>query len=185
MTFKTKELIFIALMAAALFVINLVIGSGIIAVTEVPGTNGFVTGLTNLIFITFVALVLKRFWSVTTFYIIYGILTIPTSMGGGPPGFIFKIIPLVITAFIFEVVIKLFNYKKKGFIIALLAFVVLGIFAYILTYWILGMPELTKILRVWPIMAIFFIILGYLGMWLGFKIYDRTKNKRVVLQITS
>ena len=185
MAFKTKELIFIALMAAALFVTNLVIGSGIVAITEVPGANGFVTGLTNLVFITFAALVLKRFWSVTTLCFIYGILVIPTSLGGGPPGFIFKIIPLLITAFIFDVVINLFSYKKKGFIIALLAFVILGVFAYIITYWILGMPELEKILRVWPIMAVIFVILGYLGMWIGFTIYNRMKNKRVILQITS
>jgi len=185
MTFKTKELIFIALMAAALFVVNLIIGSGIIAATGVPGASGFVTGLTNLIFITFTALVLKRFWSLTILYLIYGILAIPTPMAGGPPGFFWKIIPLVITAFIFEVVVRIFNYRKRGFVIALPAFVVVGISAYILTYWILGMPELEKIIAVWPIMIALFVPLGYLGIWLGFKIYNRTKNKRVVYQITS
>src|SRR3989338_10383853 len=142
MTFKTKELIFIALMAAALFVVNLIIGSGIIAATGVPGASGFVTGLTNLIFITFTALVLKRFWYLTILYLVYGILAIPTPMAGGPQGFIFKIIPLVITAFTFEVVVNFFNYRKKGFVIALPAFVIIGFFAYILTYWLLGMPEL-------------------------------------------
>lgn len=185
MVFKTKELIFIALMAAALFVVNLLVGSGIIAATGIVGASGFVTGLTNLIFITFTALVLKRFWSLTLLYLIYGILAIPTPMAGGPPGFFWKIIPLIITAFIFEVVVYFFHYKKRGFVIALPAFVILGISAYILTYWALGMPELEKVIAVWPIMIIAFVPLGYLGIWLGFVIYNRIKNKRVIYQITS
>ena len=50
-SFTTKELVFIALMGAALFVINLILAAGIIAITGIPLSSAFVTGITVAIFV--------------------------------------------------------------------------------------------------------------------------------------
>ena len=43
--FTTRELIFIALMAALLFVTNLIISGAVISITGVPASSGFITGI--------------------------------------------------------------------------------------------------------------------------------------------
>ena len=91
MTFKTKELIFIALMAALLFVLNFTIGAGIIAATGIPASSALIDGITNLAVVTFVALVLRKFGAIALLYLVYAIIALPTHMAGGPPGFILKI----------------------------------------------------------------------------------------------
>ncbi len=172
-------------MAALLFVFNFTLGAGIIAVTGIPGGSALITGITNLIVITFVALTLKRVGSLTLLYFVYGIIALPTHMAGGPPGFIWKIPLLVISAFLFEILLYFSNYKKIGFIIGLPIFTIFGFGTYLLTYWLLGMPEFEKLSTTLHIIFIMFTILGYIGMWLGFILYNRLKNKRILAQITA
>ncbi|MBI5065391.1 hypothetical protein HZA97_04075 [Candidatus Woesearchaeota archaeon] len=185
MSFKTKELIFIALMSALLFIVNFSMGAGIIAVTGIPGGSAFITGITNLIVITFVALTLKKVGSLTLLYFIYGIIALPTPMAGGPPGFMLKIPLLALSAFLFEIVMYFSNYKKIGFILGLPVFTIFGFATYLLTYWFLGMPEFDKMYSAFLALAVIFIVLGYIGMWLGFIVHNRLKNKRILSQISA
>lgn len=185
MSFKTKELIFIALTAALLFVVNFSIGAGIIAVTGIPGASGFITGITNLIFITIVALTLRKFGAVSLLYLIYGIIALPTHMAGGPPGFIWKIPVLVLIALLFEITIYIAKFRKIGFILGLPVFVVGGMMLYLGTYYLLGMPEFDKMYSAALALAVIFTVLGYIGMWLGFILYNRLKNKRIIKQISA
>ena len=185
MAFTTKQLIFIALMAALLFVVNFTIGAGIIAVTEIPASSGFITGLTNVLVVTFVALTMRKFGALSLLYLVYGILALPTFMAGGPPGFVWKIPMLVLSAFIFESGLWFFRYKKYGFIISLPIFVVTGLLIYLGGFWLFGIPGLDKFIQAIPVFLVLFIMLGYLGMWLGFKLFNKFKNKRILQQITS
>ena len=185
MTFKTKELIFIALMAALLFVLNFTIGAGIIAATGIPASSALIDGITNLAVVTFVALVLRKFGAIALLYLVYAIIALPTHMAGGPPGFILKIPFLAGSALLFDLTIYLLKYRKSGFIIGLPILTLFGFALYIATYYFLGMPEFQKLLTALPVIFVSFTVLGYIGMWIGFKIYNRTKNKRAVLQITS
>lgn len=181
-TFTTKQLIFIALMAALLFVINFVVGEGIIVATGIPGSSGFVTGLTNLAVLTLIGLIFRRLGAITLLYLIYGFLAIPTHMAGGPPGAIWKIIPLIITAFVFDLPTWLFKYRKVGFIVGLPAFVIIGLVVYIGAYRLMGIP-LDEFIHVLPWLIVAFTLLGYIGVWLGFVLYNRLKNKRMIRQI--
>lgn len=185
MAYSTKELIFIALMAALLFVINFAIGAGIIAVTGIPGGSALVTGITNLIVVTFVALAIKKFGTIGLLYLVYGILALPTDMAGGPPGFVWKIPLLAGSALVFELFLRFTNYRKLGFIVGLPIFTLFGFAVYLLAYWLLGMPEFDKLLKALPVIFVMFTILGYIGIWLGFVIYNRLKEKRIIRQITA
>src|SRR3989344_2613158 len=183
--FHTKELIFIALMSALLFVINFTIGAGIIAVTGIPGSSAFITGISNLMFLTFVALVVRKFGVLTLFYLVYAVIALPTHMAGGPPGFIWKIPLLAISAFLMDIVLYYTKFKKVGFIIGLPILTVFGFLLYLVTYYLLGMPEFEKLYSVMVVMSIIFIALGYFGMWIGFILYNKMKNKRIIAQIGS
>ncbi|MDO8661539.1 MAG: MptD family putative ECF transporter S component [Candidatus Woesearchaeota archaeon] len=182
--FTIRQLIFIALMSALLFVVNLTIGSGIIALTGIPGGSAFVTGISNLVVIVFVALTLKKFGSLSLLYLIYGLLALPTDMAGGPPGFIWKIPLLVVPTLLFDYIIWQSNYAKKGFIIGFPFFTVFGFALYLGTFWLLGMPEFSRMYNAFALLAIVFIVLGYFGMWLGFMLYNRLKNSAVLRQIS-
>ena len=185
MGFQTRELIFIALMAALLFVVNFSIGEGIIVATGIPGASGFITGITNVLFITFVALNLRKFGAVSLLYLVYGIIALPTHMAGGPPGFILKIPVLVLIALSYEIIIYFARFKKIGFIIGLPIFVIFGMMLYLGTYYLLGMPEFNKMYGAALTLTIVFTIFGYLGLWLGFLLYNRLKDKRIIRQITN
>lgn len=185
MVFKTRELVFIALMGALLASVNILIGSGVIAVTGIPAGSTLVTGISNTLAITVVALTLKKLPSVTLMYLIYGFITLPTHLGGGPPGFLWKIPMLVFFAFVMEICLWFGNYKKSSFFIGLLAYTVVGIAGELGLFYLLGMPEYDKLLAAVPILAAAFIVLGSLGIWIGFNVYNRIKNKNIVLQISN
>lgn len=185
MAFKTKELIFIAMMAALMFVINFTIGSGIIAVTGIPGGSLFVTAITNIIAVTIISLTIKKFWTITMFYTLYGVIALPSNMAGGPPGFVWKIPCIMLTGIIFDIVVYFANYKKIGYYLVLPIDGILGQGAYMLTYYFLGMKEFAVLLKAIPYLLPVILVLGYIGLYLAFIIYDRIKDKRVMKQITS
>lgn len=185
MGFKTRELIFIALMAALLFVVNFSIGAGIIAVTGIPGGSALVTGITNLLVLTFVALVVRRFGTLGLLYLVYGVLALPTPMAGGPPGFVWKIPLLAGSVLFFELFIRFGDYRKLWFFVGLPVFTIVGFAVYLGTYWLLGMPEFGQMLKAVPILFAALMVLGSLGIWLGFALYNRLKEKRIIRQITA
>lgn len=182
--FTTKQLVFIALMAALLFVLNFVVGSWIIALSGVPGSSAFITGITNLAVVSFVALTLRKLGSISLLYLVYGLLALPTPMAGGPPGFVWKIPALVFSALLFELVLHFTKYRKVGFIVGIPVLTLVGFGMFLLIYRLLGMPEYGKLLGVVPYLALAFILLGYVGMWVGFVGYNRLKNRQLMRQIS-
>lgn len=182
--FNTKQLIFIALMSALLFAINFTIGSGIISITGIPASSLFVTGITNLIVLTFVILVLKKLWSLTLLYTLYGILALPTHMAGGPPGFLLKVPIVALSVFTLEITIYLTKFKKYGFFLGLAIFTLIGSALYLTTYYLLGMPEFDKMFKAITPLTIALLILGSLGILIGFTLYNKLKNKRILQQIS-
>lgn len=184
MKFNTRELIFIALMGALLFIINFSAGGWVIAATGIPGGSAFVTGFTNLMFVAFVGLTVRKFGVLSLMYLIYGILALPTHMAGGPPGFVWKILPLVIGALVIDICIKVSG-EKKGLIIGLPLYIAVTLPLFLGIYYTLGMPEFDKMLSAAPVLAVAFLVLGYLGMWAGFKVHQKLKNKRLLKQLTA
>lgn len=184
MAFTIRQMIFIALSAALLFVMNFSLGAGVIAATGIPGSSALVDGVTNLLVITFASLVVRRFGVMGTLYFIYGIIALPTHMAGGPPGFVPKIFLLAGSALVYDAIVYGFNFQRKGFIIGLPILLLGGFALYVATYSLLGMPEADKLLKAMPILIGAFLPMGYAGMWLGFKLYDRMKDKQLVRQIS-
>lgn len=185
MAFTTRELVFIALSAALLFVLNFSLGAGVIAATGIPGSSALVDGITNLLVITFAALVIRKFGVMGTLYFIYGIIALPTHMAGGPPGFIPKIFLLAGSAYVYDLIVYWSRFRKWGFIVGLPILLLGGFSLYVGTYSLLGMPEAEKLLKAMPILIGAFLPMGYIGMWLGFVSYKRLKDKHVVRQISS
>lgn len=183
--FTTRQLVFIAIMAALLLAMNFVIGAGVIAMTGIPGSSALVDGVTNLAVITVVALTVRRFGVIGALYLVYGVLAIPTHMAGGPPGFIWKAPLLALGGFLFDTVLYLTNYEKKGFFIALPVMTVVGFALYLPVYYYLGMPAFQKLWDAFPYLAGSFILLGYAGIYVGYAVYDRLKDRTVLQQLQS
>lgn len=181
--FTTKELIFIALMSALLIVVNLVFG--VVLETISIEAAEFITGLTNTIFIAFVALTFKRLGALSLFYLIYSLLTLPFPLGGGPPGFFLKIPLLVIPIIFFDLILYFTNFQKSGFIIGLPIFIIILALTHLAIFYLLNMPQFNMLLKAIWILVIGLIVLGYVGISLGFTLYNKLKNKRIIQQITN
>jgi hypothetical protein len=178
---STRQLIFIALMAALVFVVNFSVGEWLVAATGVPGGSGFVTGFTNGLFITVTALILRKFGSITLVGLIYGILALPTNMAGGPPGFIWKLPLIVLTVLLAESIIHFMSYRKSGFFIALAVGNAFSMASLAFVFWMLGMSEFEKLMGVVYVLYGMFVVLGFIGIVVGFVVYARLKSKRWVL----
>ena len=180
--FNTKELVFLAFMSAFLIALNLVIGTA--AATFSLEAGEFIGGITNAIVLTFVALTLNSFGAISIFYLIYSLLALPFPLGGGPPGFMLKIPLLVIPIIFFDLILYLTKFKKLGFVVGWPISIFALAIVHLLIFYLLEMPEFDKLLKALPILIIGLIVLGYIGIWIGFKIYNRVKDKRIIQQIS-
>jgi hypothetical protein len=182
--FSTKELIFLALMGALLFVVNFALGSWLIIVTGIPGSSILITAITNIFLMTLVTLIIRKFWSLPILYLVYAFLTFPTPLGGAPPGFWPKIGMLVIPVIFFEIAIYALKFKKSGFILGLVLYA-LSALLYLPVYYFFGMPEFEKMMTIIVPGILVLFTFGLIGMWLGFLVYKKIKNKRIVKQLSS
>lgn len=182
--FATRELVFIALMSALIFAINLIIGGALIAVTGIPLINGIITGITFGIFTIILARTMPKFGTFTLFLLIYAILEIPTTLGGAP-GFWPKIPINTITGLVADIFFLAVNYRKwapwVGFYI--LATVNTLTFVYFMV--LLGVPGVDRLLGVlWWFIPSYWVI-GTFGLAAGEYIFRKLKNKRIIRQIAS
>jgi len=181
-SFSTKQLIFIALMATLLLIINLVLGGGLIAITGIPMINAVVTGITFGLFVVLVALTLPKFGSLTLFVLVYAILELPTPLGGGP-GFWPKIPINIITGLVADFLLIGFKYKKWSYFPLLYILVTVNTFVFIYFMKLLGVAGWNVILSMlWWVLPLYFV-LGTVGILLGFYIHKKIKDKRAYLQI--
>lgn len=181
--FTTRELVFIALMAALVFAINLVIGGAINAATGIPLSSAFFTGLMFGVWVFLVTYIVPKFGTWTVLLLIYSILEIPTSLGGAP-GFWPKIPINVITGLFADFVLLWTRYKKGGIFIAFYVLTTINVLAFAYFLWLLKVPAFDKLLKILPIMIPAYWIVGTIGMFVGLFIWNRIKDKRVVRQIT-
>ena len=82
--FTTRELVFIALFATTLLIVNLLLGGWLIALTGIPMANGIVTGITFGLFLLILIKMSPKFGSLTLFLLVYSVLELPTTLGGAP-----------------------------------------------------------------------------------------------------
>src|SRR3989344_8806539 len=180
--FTTRELVFIALMAASLFVVNLFLATGIIAVTGIPLASAFLTGITIGIWVLLMIKIVPKVGSLTLLFLIYSILEIPTSLGGAP-GFWPKIPINVITGLIGDLFLYLANYKRWSIYPAFYVLTTANLIVFMLFLALLKVPGTDKLIKIAPILIAVYWVVGSVGLFLGNIMYKRIENKKVVRMI--
>ena len=181
--FTIRELVFIALMAAALFVLNLAIGAGVVAATGIPLSSGFVTAITMGIWALLLIKIVPKFGTLTMFFLIYSILELPTALGGAP-GFWPKIPINAITGLVGDLFLMLTKYRTWSIFVAFYVLALANLSTFLFFLWVLGLPGIEKTLAIFHFLILAYWVLGTIGILLGFVIHKRIKDKRVIRQIT-
>jgi len=180
--FKTKELIFLTLMGVLMFLIDFSISSGIDAASGISGIGYIVSGFIFVGLGVFAALVVRRFFSITILGLIYGVLAIPTPIFG-PPGF-YKIIIGLSVGIIADLIVFLFRYKKLGYYLSFTIGNLLTLPIWIFVLISFGLPGVDAVIKIiWLVIGVYFIQ-GLFGAWIGFKLYNKIKNKKIIKQIS-
>lgn len=182
---KTKDLVVIALLAASWIVLDLIFASFLNAITGIPLTSAMITGVIAAFFMVLAIKILPRFGSLTIMLTLFGLLEMPTSLGGYP-GFWPKIIINGLSGFFGDVWLVFTGYKKTwnlfvGFYI--LAAVNLFTFIYFLIK--MGVPNAEKTFAIWYYILPVYWIMGTIGIFLGMLVWRKIKDKKIVRQITN
>ena len=178
--FKTKDLVVCALFGASIFVVGIVLGSALIAITGIPATGS----LFNMLFAVLIGVIgikiVNKFGDATLILTILGVLSVPTLLNG-PPG-IHKILMLFMIGLIIDIILYATKRSNKGFILAGSTAGVSAVFFIFLSLVLLGLPgasELQKILI--PLLAIN-AVFGAVGAYLGLWIYDKKLKEKAFIK---
>ena len=178
----TREIVFISLMSASLFVVNLVVGGAINAATGIPLSNAFFTAVTIGIWSMLMFKIVPKPGTFTLLLLIYSILEIPTSLGGAP-GFWPKIPINVITGLIGDLFLYLANYKRWSIYPAFYVLTTANLIVFMLFLALLKVPGTDKLIKIAPILIAVYWVVGSVGLFLGNIMYKRIENKKVVRMI--
>lgn len=180
--FTTKQLIFITLISVLSVVFGYMFGV-LNVITGIPLVAA-VNGLIATILATYLFLIIRKTGVIFLFYLIHGVLIIP-SPAIGPPG-IYKLFVMILIALVIEIILLVFGKRiKLGVPVAMAIGLML---VPILTFYIasaMNVPNMEKTLPFLPPILATALVFGLLGSWLGFKLYNKLKNKRILRQISS
>jgi hypothetical protein len=183
-SFTTKQLIFIALMSAFMFVGDFILAAGIVVVTGIPLSGGII----SLIFISFIyvtiLLTVRKFGTATLIALIYTALASPTS-SFGPPGF-YKIMIGVVLGLVVDIILSYGKYKKWAFYLSIF----FGFMIVAPVMWgMLVLLNLPGAEDLGNILLIFMLIQGVealIGCWLARLVYNKKLSKlKIIKQISS
>lgn len=180
--FTIRELVFISLMSALIFVFNLIFGGAIVAATGIPLSSAFVSAILFGIAVIFVTKIVPKFGTWTILLLIYSILEMPTSLGGAP-GFWPKIPINLITGILADIVLYLIRYRTVGSFFAFYVLATANIVTFAFFLWLLNFPGVDKLISLMPIMIPVYWAVGTVGIILGLFIWNRMKDKRIIKQI--
>ncbi len=180
--FSTKQIIFLAIIGALLFVMDFFV-SGISTIVGVP----FVGGLINTLFFVGLAtiggLIVRRFGAYTLMAFIYGVLAIPNNTFG-PPG-VYKIIIVLFLGLVADIIIFAFGYRVIGYYFSLTIANVLGIPVGLFTFRYLNFPGADELAKIIWLLMIIYAVESIIGAWVGIKLYEKKISKmNVVRQIS-
>lgn len=181
--FNLKNLILIALLAAFMFIVDMFIVAPINTLSGVHGMGFLVDVIFINALVTMFALILRRFFSVTLLYTLFGLLVIPTSIMGPPTPF--KILLGFIIGISADIIIFLFKYKKIGFILGVAIANALSYPIGYLASLALGIPGSDELGKVVWFLTLIVLLLGMFGDWLGIKLYNKIKHKQIIKQLSN
>ena len=180
--FTTKQLIFIALIGAVLFLMDLTISTVIDVATGIIGAGYIVIIIFFTLIATVGALIIPKFLVFTIMAFIYAALAIPTQVFG-PPGFS-KVIIAIVIGLTMDIIVKTFKYKKISYYLALIIGNIASLLLYVLAAIFLGFPGTENLLPYLWLFTVLYGIESIVGVWIGFKLYNKLKNKRILQQIS-
>lgn len=181
--FTTKELIFIALLGALVFVLDFILVVGLEAVIGIPGVGLLIDTIILIAIAVVGAKIVPKFGVFTIWALIYSVLAIPTNIIG-PPG-IYKIVIGLVLGLLGDVILFLFRYKNLGYYLSLTIANVLTIpFLYFFLIK-LGLPGASELKSAVVYFIPIVVVEGLLGAWIGIKLYNKIKTKRFVKQLQS
>lgn len=182
-SFTTKELVFIALLGAFVFVLDFALVVGLEAVMGIPGV-GLLIDTIILVAIAIVgAKIVPKFGVFTIWALIYAALAIPTNIIG-PPG-LYKLVIGLTLGLLADLILFLFRYKKSGYYLCLTISNVLTIPLLYFFLVRLGLPGADELKSAVVYFIPIIIIEGLVGTLLGLKLYDKIKSKSFVRQLQS
>lgn len=178
--FNIKNLVLIALLAAFMFIVDMFIVAPINTISGVHGMGFLVDVIFINALVTIFALILRRFFSVTLLYTLFGLLVIPTAILGPPTPF--KIVLGFIIGIVADIIIWAFRYKRIGF---LLGVAIANALSYPIGYFValaLGIPGTDALGKVVWFLTIAVLLLGILGDWIGIKLYEKKLSKTSIVK---
>ena len=173
-----------AVSLAALTLILSLLGAGIVAVTAIPLMGGLINVFVATIMIMLCLFVIDQFGAVTIRNIVLGILQLPFPLNG-TPGFLPKVPILILQGVIIDVLYLLLKRNEliASVVIGGLSQLYIGV-AVVEVGRLFGMPgiEQTSKLLYSPL-VIAVVLLGAIGGYLGYLIYEKIKDTAVVRRI--
>lgn len=181
--FTTNEIVFISILGALVFAIDLIFVVGLEAAIGIPGVGVLIDTLVIVGIATAGGMIVKKFGVYTIWSLIYSVLATPTNIIG-PPG-AYKIIIGLLLGLFADLILLLFRYKKKGYYFALPIANVLVIPVLLFALITLGLPGVEELKSAIWIFIPVILIEGLIGAWLGIWFYEKKlKNKKIVQQIS-
>ncbi len=182
--FTVRELILIALLASAKFVLDFVFGAGIVAATGIPLASAFFSAITAGLFFSLLVKLIPKFGTLTLFFLVYAILELPTVLGGAP-GFWPKIPINALAGLAGDIFLILADYKKWAVFVSfyVLSAVTLPVFVFFL--WLLGLPGVDKTISLVHLLILAYWVLGTVGILIGMQIFKKVKHWNIIKQVKS
>lgn len=179
---KTKELIFLTLMGVAWFVLDFIVGQWVNALLNLYNIGAFLSSIIAGFFVIILVKIRPKFGTFSITLLIFGLLAFPTA-SSGPVGFWPKIIINFLVGFLGDIFMSAAKYKRWAVIASF--YLLSTCLLYGLTFAMIafGVPEAGKILSIMHFVALGYWIIGSLGLWLGFKVYNKIKDKNIVKQL--
>ncbi len=172
-------MIYVSLMAASLFAINLVSGGALSAATGIPMANDILTAFTIGLWDCLLIKTLPRFGTFTAFYTIYSILELPTTLGGAP-GFWPKVPINAFTGLIADTILRLAGYREWSIYVVWYSLSTVNVLVFLWVLHLMGVPgiDTTFLIVHWIILS--YWVFGTIGIVFGSRIFSRIRDWPIV-----
>lgn len=178
--FTTKELVFLAILTATLFVFDVTIVMGIkLATGGIEGAGLVVDTILLLAAATIAGRVVPKFGTFTIVATLYTILLIPLPLVG-PPG-VYKVGLGLALGIMADVLLWLFRYCKIGYYVSLPAANILSLPLLLWMLIVLGLPGVDEMRSLILVFAAIVAIESLFGVWAGMWIYEKKLRKSPLL----
>jgi hypothetical protein len=170
MQFTTRELVYLGALGAATLVLAAALGTGLTAATGIPMIGGIFNAVITASVLTIGAKGVERFGAGIILWFVLSMLAIPT-LTMGPPG-VHKIIIGLFGGLVWDLTFLLVGRRLAGYLVAggvMMLSIMLGVLG--ASIW-LGLPGKERLLGAIAMLIPFNFILGLIGTYLGFKLFD-------------